>query len=92
MSSPITSTSPASDYVGIDQSITFGSPDGQTILPLTSGITDTGTTLILIATGECFSVHCYSDVLNAITSAQTHSNSTRLLRAPCPTLTPAFSA
>ncbi|KAI9070295.1 acid protease [Trametes sanguinea] len=45
---PVTSTSPASNYVGIDQSISYGS-DGTTILPLTAGITDTGTTLILIA-------------------------------------------
>ncbi|RDX52328.1 acid protease [Lentinus brumalis] len=45
---PITSTSPASSYVGIDQSITYGAA-GTTILPLTAGITDTGTTLIIIA-------------------------------------------
>ncbi|KAM5546215.1 hypothetical protein V8D89_000341 [Ganoderma adspersum] len=47
---PITSTSPASEFVGIDQSITFGSPDGTTVLASTSGVTDTGTTLLLIAT------------------------------------------
>ncbi|KAI0649650.1 family A1 protease [Trametes meyenii] len=46
---PITATSPANEFVGIDQSITFGSPDGQTVLPATAGITDTGTTLLLIA-------------------------------------------
>lgn len=46
---PITSTSPANTFVGIDQSITFGSPDGPTVLATTSGITDTGTTLLLIA-------------------------------------------
>ena len=45
--SPITSTSPASKYWGIDQSIRYGS---QTILPTTAGIVDTGTTLILLAT------------------------------------------
>ncbi|KAI0703858.1 acid protease [Cerioporus squamosus] len=45
---PITSTSPASSYVGIDQSITYGTA-GTTILALTAGITDTGTTLLLIA-------------------------------------------
>ncbi|KAI1786454.1 acid protease [Ganoderma leucocontextum] len=45
---PITSTSPASNYVGIDQSIAYGS--GTTILSTTAGITDTGTTLLLIAT------------------------------------------
>ncbi|KAI9070296.1 acid protease [Trametes sanguinea] len=46
---PISSNSPAKYYVGIDQSITYGSA-GTTILSKTSGITDTGTTNILIAT------------------------------------------
>ncbi|KAI0356743.1 acid protease [Trametes cingulata] len=45
---PVTSTSPASSYVGIDQSITYGSA-GTPILSSTAGITDTGTTLVLIA-------------------------------------------
>ncbi|KAF8621890.1 hypothetical protein AX15_007443 [Amanita polypyramis BW_CC] len=45
---PITSTSPASQYWGIDQSITYG--DSATILDVTAGIVDTGTTLILLAT------------------------------------------
>ncbi|KAI0760884.1 acid protease [Trametes elegans] len=45
---PITSASPANQFVGIDQSITFGSA-GTTVLAATSGITDTGTTLILLA-------------------------------------------
>ena len=49
--SPITSTSPASEYVGIDQSITYGSA-GTTILSSTAGITDTGTTLVLLASGQ----------------------------------------
>ncbi|KAH7913162.1 acid protease [Hygrophoropsis aurantiaca] len=44
---PITSTSPANKYWGVDQSVTYGS---QTILSLTAGIVDTGTTLILLAT------------------------------------------
>ncbi|KAG6329087.1 hypothetical protein ID866_10002 [Astraeus odoratus] len=44
---PITSTSPASQYWGIDQSISYGA---ETILSTTAGIVDTGTTLILIAT------------------------------------------
>ncbi|KAI0718144.1 family A1 protease [Cerioporus squamosus] len=48
---PITSTSPASKYVGIDQKITHGSNDTP-ILNLTSGIVDTGTTLIILATGD----------------------------------------
>jgi len=43
---PITSTSPASEYWGIDQSISYGSTS---ILSSTAGIVDTGTTLILIA-------------------------------------------
>ncbi|KAI5119244.1 hypothetical protein M0805_008795 [Coniferiporia weirii] len=43
----ITSTSPASLYWGIDESITYGS--GTTILSSTAGIVDTGTTLVLIA-------------------------------------------
>ncbi|KAI0694704.1 acid protease [Earliella scabrosa] len=46
---PITSNAPASSYVGIDQSITYGR-GGTTILSQTSGIVDTGTTLILLAT------------------------------------------
>ncbi|KAI0247452.1 aspartic peptidase domain-containing protein [Lactifluus subvellereus] len=46
---PITSTSPASGYWGIDQDITYGS-SGESILNLTAGIVDTGSTLILLAT------------------------------------------
>ena len=45
--SPITSTSPASEFVGIDQSVSYA---GETILT-SSGIVDTGTTLTLLATG-----------------------------------------
>lgn len=44
---PITSTSPASQYWGIDQTISYGS--NSTILDSTAGIVDTGTTLVLIA-------------------------------------------
>ncbi|KAJ7785099.1 aspartic peptidase domain-containing protein [Mycena maculata] len=44
---PITTTSPASEFWGIDQSIAYG---GTTILASTAGIVDTGTTLVLIAT------------------------------------------
>jgi len=44
---PITSTSPASNYWGIDQSVEYGSTS---ILASTSGIVDTGTTLLLLAT------------------------------------------
>ncbi|KAH7925602.1 acid protease [Leucogyrophana mollusca] len=46
---PITTTSPASNYWGIDQSVTYGT-DGTTILNTTAGIVDTGTTLLLLAT------------------------------------------
>ncbi|KAI1788141.1 aspartic peptidase A1 [Ganoderma leucocontextum] len=45
---PITTTSPASLFFGIDQSIRYGT--STTILSSTAGIVDTGTTLILIAT------------------------------------------
>ncbi|KIY43928.1 aspartic peptidase A1 [Fistulina hepatica ATCC 64428] len=43
----ITSTSPASEYWGIDESITYGST---TIMSSTAGIVDTGTTLIYLPT------------------------------------------
>ncbi|KAH9486071.1 Polyporopepsin [Psilocybe cubensis] len=45
---PMTSTSPADQYWGIDQSVRYGSSN--TILSTTAGIVDTGTTLILLAT------------------------------------------
>lgn len=45
---PITSTSPASNYWGIDQTITYGS-SSTTVLESTAGIVDTGTTLLLLA-------------------------------------------
>ncbi|THH06185.1 hypothetical protein EW145_g4262 [Phellinidium pouzarii] len=45
---PITGTSPASEYWGIDESITYGS-SGSNVLSSTAGIVDTGTTLVLIA-------------------------------------------
>jgi len=44
---PITSTSPASAYWGIDQTISY---NDQEVLSSTAGIVDTGTTLVLIAT------------------------------------------
>ncbi|GJE93106.1 A1 family peptidase [Phanerochaete sordida] len=46
---PITSTFPASEFVGFNQSVTYGA-SGSTILSNTAGIADTGTTLILLAT------------------------------------------
>lgn len=45
---PITKSSPANKYWGIDQSITYGS--GTPILSQTAGIVDTGTTQLLLAT------------------------------------------
>ncbi|KAG2159098.1 acid protease [Suillus bovinus] len=50
---PLTTTSPASSYWGIDQSISYG---GSTILSETAGIVDTGTTLVLIAS-DAFSTY-----------------------------------
>ncbi|EMD36785.1 hypothetical protein CERSUDRAFT_51231, partial [Gelatoporia subvermispora B] len=46
---PLTTTSPASEFVGVDQSITYGTAR-KNILQSTAGIVDTGTTLLLIAT------------------------------------------
>ncbi|KAG2151441.1 acid protease [Suillus clintonianus] len=51
---PLTTTSPASRYWGIDQSVSYGT--GNTILNTTAGIVDTGTTLLLIAT-EAFQAY-----------------------------------
>ncbi|EKM61875.1 uncharacterized protein PHACADRAFT_248776 [Phanerochaete carnosa HHB-10118-sp] len=45
---PITTTSPSSEFVGIDQSITYGTAN-MPVLEQTAGIADTGTTLIMIA-------------------------------------------
>ena len=45
-SSPVTKTSPASNYWGIDQSIKYGDT---VILKKNAGITDTGTTLLYLA-------------------------------------------
>lgn len=50
---PLTTTSPASYYWGIDQSISYGH---STILSETAGIVDTGTTLVLIAS-DAFSTY-----------------------------------
>ncbi len=45
---PITSTQPAGSYWGIDQDLSYG--DSKTLLTSSSGIVDTGTTLLMIAT------------------------------------------
>ena len=44
---PITSTQPAGNYWGIDQTVSYG--DNTSLLDTTAGIVDTGTTLILLA-------------------------------------------
>ncbi|KAH9947115.1 acid protease [Amylocystis lapponica] len=68
---PLTSTSPASEYWGIDESITYGTSK-TSILSSTAGIVDTGTTLVLIA----------SDALKKYQTATgaTSDESTGLLR------------
>ncbi|KAK0441680.1 acid protease [Armillaria borealis] len=48
---PITSTSPANKYWGIDQSMTYGK--NMTIMSKCAGIVDTGTTLLLMSSGAC---------------------------------------
>ncbi|KFH63005.1 hypothetical protein MVEG_11043 [Podila verticillata NRRL 6337] len=48
---PITTTSPASNYWGVDASFSYGSgSDSTTILSATAGIVDSGTTLLPLAT------------------------------------------
>lgn len=49
---PKTATSPANEFWGIDQSITYGSASGQTIQDTAAGIVDTGTTLFLLETNS----------------------------------------
>ena len=46
--------SPAADYVGVDQSVTYGTETA--ILRTTAGIVDSGTTLLLLATGASLSL------------------------------------
>ncbi|KAJ7758106.1 acid protease [Mycena maculata] len=63
---PITTTSPASQYWGIDQTVTYGTDN--TILSLTAGIVDTGTTLLMLAT-DAF--QAYQDATGATTDSTT---------------------
>ena len=67
--SPITSTSPAKQFVGINQTISYGDAD-VLVLPNTAGITDTGTTLLLLATGMPSFLICpsFGFVDNAVVS------------------------
>lgn len=62
----ITGTSPASNYVGIEQAIRYA--DNTTILSHTAGIVDTGTTLILLAT-DAFDA--YKNATGAVTDETT---------------------
>jgi hypothetical protein len=54
---PLTTTSPSNEFVGIDQTITYGTA-GTAILSETAGIVDTGTTLLLIASSKS---HCIGE-------------------------------
>ncbi|CCM03747.1 uncharacterized protein FIBRA_05893 [Fibroporia radiculosa] len=67
---PLTTTSPASYYWGINEEITYGSDT--TILSETAGIVDTGTTLVLIAS------NAYSKYQSA--TGATEDEDTGLLR------------
>lgn len=51
---PLTLISPASAYWGIEESVSYGTAS---ILKPTAGIVDTGTTLVLLATGASDSPH-----------------------------------
>jgi hypothetical protein len=68
---PVTSKSPASSYWGVEQTITYGSTQ---ILKNSSGIVDTGTTLIYLAT----------DAYNAYLSATggVYDNTTGFVKIP----------
>ncbi|CAO3666834.1 unnamed protein product [Umbelopsis ramanniana] len=62
---PITATSPSSEYWGVDASINYG--DGGTpILPITAGIIDSGTSLLLLATDA---YNAYKQATGAIEDA-----------------------
>ncbi|KAJ7486176.1 acid protease [Mycena galericulata] len=64
---PITTTSPASNYWGINQTVTYGT-SGTTILAQTAGIVDTGTTLLMLAT-DAF--QAYQQATGATTDSTT---------------------
>lgn len=62
---PITSASPANDYWGIDQTISYG---GQVISPKASGIVDSGTTMILLASDH---YQAYVNATGAVKDSKT---------------------
>jgi len=67
---PITSTSPANEFWGINQSVKYGTTT--TILASTAGIVDTGTTLTLLATNA---ITAYKKATGAV-----NDNATGLLK------------
>lgn len=69
---PLTQTHPASKYWGIDQSMKYGKTP---LLAKTAGIVDTGTTLILIATGRPTWFRSYPNFI--LLFPQTHSGNTK---------------
>lgn len=73
----LTTTYPASEYWGIDQSVAYG---GSTILSSTAGIVDSGTTMILLATG--LYLLCHMTVSGLIPCTQMRS--TPMSRPPAP--------
>ncbi|EKM51358.1 uncharacterized protein PHACADRAFT_178003 [Phanerochaete carnosa HHB-10118-sp] len=62
---PITKASPANDYWGIDQSISYA---GKVISTTTSGIVDSGTTMILLATDH---YQAYMNATGAVKDSKT---------------------
>ncbi|GJE94124.1 A1 family peptidase [Phanerochaete sordida] len=62
---PITASSPASDYWGIDQTISYA---GQTIAGQTSGIVDSGTTMLLLASDH---YQAYMNATGAVKDSKT---------------------
>jgi len=72
---PVTSTYPSNAYWGINQTISYGATS---ILSNTAGIIDTGTTLILIATGRyvAYNNESYSYYSDAFDKYQTATGGT----------------
>ncbi|KAJ7673515.1 aspartic peptidase domain-containing protein [Mycena rosella] len=62
---PITKSSPASNYWGIDQSISYG---GQEIMASCGGIADTGTTLVMLPTSV---LNAYKEATGAVEDPST---------------------
>ena len=85
----LTTTYPAEDYVGFNQSLTIGTGrDSKLLLKNTAGIVDTGTTLLLIASGQ-MNFASYLDSFAHADISQTLSPYTRTSRAPSSMTAPA---